>query len=54
MFTFRAAVHQLKALLAKAIHGKGWAGAVAQESLQCGAVVGLNAHTGIDRKRKFQ
>ena len=47
---FCAAVHQGGALFAKAVHGKGWAGAVPQQPLQCGAVVCFDEHTGIDRK----
>lgn len=45
-----AVVHQGRALLAKAIHGKGWPGRIAQQPLQCGAVVGLYADTGIDQE----
>ena len=45
---FGAAVHQGGARFAQSIHGKGWAGAVAQQALQCGALVCLNADTGID------
>ena len=36
-----AAVDQGGFLFAKAFHGKGWARAVAQQPLQCGAVVRL-------------
>jgi hypothetical protein len=39
---FGAAVHQGGTLFAKTVHGKGWAGAVAQQPLQCGTVVRLN------------
>lgn len=46
---FGAAVHQGGTLFAKAIHGKRWAGAVAQQALQCDAVVRRDADTGIDR-----
>ena len=45
-----AAVHQGGALFAQSLHGKGWAGAVAQQPLQGGAVVCLDADTGIDRE----
>jgi hypothetical protein len=38
------------ALFAQTFHGKGWAGAVAQQALQGCAVVRFDAHPGIDRK----
>jgi hypothetical protein len=47
---FGAAVHQGSALFAKAVHGKGWAGAIAQQPLQRGAVVCFNANTRVHRK----
>ena len=47
---FAAAVHQLGALFAQSLHGKGWAGAVAQQPLQRGAVVGLDADSRVDRE----
>ena len=47
---FGAAVHQIASLLAQAVHGKGWAGAVAQQPLQCCAVVCFDEYTGIHRK----
>ncbi len=47
---FGAAVHQGSALFAKAGTSKGRAGAVTQQALQRGAVVRLNAHTGIHRE----
>jgi len=40
-----AAVNQGSTLFAQAIHGKGWAGAVAQQPLQCRAVVRLGIST---------
>ena len=45
-----AAVDQLAAGLAQALHGKGWTGAIAQQTLQRSAVVGFDADTGIDRE----
>ena len=36
--------HQGSAVFAQPLHGKGWPGAVAQQPLQCCAVVRLNAH----------
>ena len=36
--------------MAKGGRGKGWTGAVAQQPLQCCAVVCLNAHAGIHRE----
>ena len=47
---FGAAVHQLSARFAQPLHGKRWTCAVAQQPLQCGPVVCLNAHTGIYRE----
>ena len=47
---FGAAVDQIVTLFAKALHGKGWAGAVPQQPLQASAVVCLDAHTGIHRE----
>jgi hypothetical protein len=44
------AVHQRSALFAQTFHGKGWAGAVAQQAFQGCAVVRFDAHPGIDRK----
>jgi len=40
--------HQGCTLFAKAIHGKGRAGAIPQQPLQGGAVVCFDADTGID------
>jgi hypothetical protein len=47
---FCAAVHQGSALFTKTIHGKGRAGAIAQQPLQCGPVVCFDEHTGIHRE----
>ena len=47
---FCAAVQQGGALFAQSVHGKGWAGAVAQQPLQGGAFVRLDADASIDRK----
>jgi len=44
---FGAAVHQIFALFAQPIHRKRWASTVAQQPLQCGAVVCLDAHTSV-------
>ena len=47
---FGAPVHQLSTFFAKAFTSKGWAGAVAQQPLQGGAVVRLNTHTRVHRE----
>ena len=40
---FGAAVHQGRALFAKTIHGRGWAGAAAQQAFQGGELVCFDA-----------
>ena len=46
---FRAPVHRRSTFFAQPRTSKGWAGVVAQQSLQCCEVVCVNAYTGIDR-----
>ncbi len=47
---FATAVDQFASGLAQPLHGKGWAGAIAQESLKSYTVVSLNAHPDIHRE----
>jgi hypothetical protein len=47
---FGAAVRQGSALFAKALHGKGWAGAIPPQPLQRSTVVRRNADTGVTRE----
>lgn len=47
---FGAAVHQIASLFAQVLHGKGRASAVAQQALQCCAVIRCNAHASVHRK----
>ena len=48
---FRAVIDQISTTLVKPLHGQGWPSAIAQQSLQPGAVSRGNAYGGINRKR---
>ena len=47
---FGAAVHQFTTRFAQSFHGKGWACTITQQPLQTGAVMRLDANTGIHRE----